>query len=389
MLGIIFNHATLGFLSGPIPYQGYNIVLSTDAILEKLSFVLTFGKFFSIFSFLFGLNFGLQLKKSTAFQSDFIAKYARRLLFLLVLGIIHSLFFAADILKIYALASLVLFPASRLGNKALLVVSILLIVTGIPICKEIAHIFIPHPDGNVASTHAILMYEPGTTPLQQYVVKQTGDLGELVAMNIHAGFFDNFYFQLATGRFAVTLGLFLLGLYAGRKNIFDNSPENRKQAVAMLAWGSILLVVSSAVVYIFKNSSYSDYPSLRFVKGINHSIQQISLSAVYLFTTVCLFWNTAFKKFLNLLRFVGQSGLSNYLVQTIFGLLVFYGLGLGLMGKLGVTISIAISIAFFGVQILISYLWMKHFKYGPAEWVWRSFTYLKIQPLKRKRLTSE
>ncbi len=385
LLGIIINHATLGFLAGPIPYPDYNIIFSCDKLFENLSFALTFGKFFSIFSFLFGLNFALQIQHTHAFETSFLIKYARRLSFLLVLGILHSLFFAGDILKIYGLASIFLFPASKLGNKALLAVSVFLIVFSYPICKELANQLVYKPIA-ITSGSVKIIYEPVFTAIQQLIIKQSGSVLELIKMNIEGGFTDNFYFQIVTGRFGVTIGLFLLGMYAGRNNIFLNTISNHKKIAKLLIASIALVLISSLLAYLFKNLYFTTYWYTRFLKNSNYGIQQISLSALYLLAVAYCFWKTPLKYGMNGLRFVGQTGLSNYLFQSLFGLLLFYGIGFGLMGKLGVAVSISIGLLFFILEILLSWWWMKNFYFGPVEWLWRSFTYMKTQPLRIKRL---
>jgi uncharacterized protein len=76
-------------------------------------------------------------------------------------------------------------------------------------------------------------------------------------------------------------------------------------------------------------------------------------------------------------------GLTVYLTQTVFGVLVFYGFGLGMLGELGVAPAVAYGILFFVVQILLARWWMSSFSMGPVEWLWRSLTYLKLQPMTR------
>ena len=76
-------------------------------------------------------------------------------------------------------------------------------------------------------------------------------------------------------------------------------------------------------------------------------------------------------------------GLTSYLGQTVFGLLLFYGVGLGMLGKLGVAAAVGAAIAFFILQILLAQAWMTRFTLGPVEWLWRSLTYFKLQPNSR------
>ncbi len=85
-------------------------------------------------------------------------------------------------------------------------------------------------------------------------------------------------------------------------------------------------------------------------------------------------------RFFHPLSYVGRMALTNYLIQSIIGVGIFKGLGL--FGELNLGLGIVISLIVFPIQILLSYLWLKNYKYGPLEWVWRSATYGKIQPLK-------
>jgi uncharacterized protein len=80
---------------------------------------------------------------------------------------------------------------------------------------------------------------------------------------------------------------------------------------------------------------------------------------------------------------VGHMALTNYFLQTVMGVLLFYGYGLGLMGKLGSAAQLALAVALFALQIVFSRLWLARFRFGPAEWVSRSLTYGKAQPMRR------
>jgi uncharacterized protein len=84
---------------------------------------------------------------------------------------------------------------------------------------------------------------------------------------------------------------------------------------------------------------------------------------------------------------VGKMALSSYIMQTVFGLLMFYGAGLGLYGKTSPGLNYIIAITFFFMQVGFSTWWLRHFNYGPLEWLWRSGTLLKWQPLRKKKAT--
>jgi uncharacterized protein len=82
----------------------------------------------------------------------------------------------------------------------------------------------------------------------------------------------------------------------------------------------------------------------------------------------------------------GRMGLTTYLMQAFFGVLIFSTLGFGLVAKVGASISFVIAVAIFILQIFLSKFWMKHFYYGPIEWLWRSLTNFKLQPLMKARI---
>ncbi|HEY0093977.1 MAG TPA: DUF418 domain-containing protein, partial [Archangium sp.] len=96
-----------------------------------------------------------------------------------------------------------------------------------------------------------------------------------------------------------------------------------------------------------------------------------------------LFQRDAWRRLLAVLAPVGRMALTNYFLQSVMGVLLFYGYGLGLMGKLGSAAQLAVAVALFSLQIVWSHLWLARFRIGPAEWVWRSLTYGEAQPLRR------
>jgi uncharacterized protein len=109
-------------------------------------------------------------------------------------------------------------------------------------------------------------------------------------------------------------------------------------------------------------------------------MQHISLATFYVAALTLLYWRRPSGGLLPALAPLGRMGLTTYLGQTVFGVLVFYGVGLGLLGKIGAAAAIGAAIAFFVLQILLAQLWARRFKLGPAEWLWRSLTYFKLQP---------
>jgi uncharacterized protein len=107
------------------------------------------------------------------------------------------------------------------------------------------------------------------------------------------------------------------------------------------------------------------------------------MAAVYVSGITLLFQRDAWRRRLSVLAPVGRMALSNYLLQSVMGALIFYGYGLGLMGKLGSAAYLLAAVALFALQIVVSRLWLSRFCFGPAEWLTRSLTYGKAQPMRR------
>jgi uncharacterized protein len=120
------------------------------------------------------------------------------------------------------------------------------------------------------------------------------------------------------------------------------------------------------------------------VAQFSYTVQQVSLSAFYVAAVTLLYWRRPSSGLLPALAPLGKMGLTTYLGQTAFGVLLFYGLGFGMLGKLGVAAAVGAGIAFFILQILLARAWMVRFSLGPVEWLWRSLTYFKLQPNTRR-----
>jgi uncharacterized protein len=108
----------------------------------------------------------------------------------------------------------------------------------------------------------------------------------------------------------------------------------------------------------------------------------VAMAAFYLAAIVLLSQRPAWQRRLSHLGPVGRMALTNYLTHSLIYLLLFYGFGLGLLGRVGATLCLVLSVAIFAAQILFSSWWLRRFRFGPAEWLWRSLTYGSRQPMR-------
>jgi len=387
LLGIIIIHFAEQYYAGmhPQAHANFNIKFLGDDIMQGIIGVFISGKFFAIFSFLFGLSFFLQLDSSKG-GAAFSLRFLWRLIILLAIGTVHHLHYRGDILTIYAMLGVGLLIFFRLPDKALLILAIFLtlnipsVITRCINAMQATEQTTPPPAPPADAVDNNQVY---------YDIIKSGHYVELLKANWKE-FEFKYRFQVESGRIYITLGLFLLGLYAGRKKVFENLTDNLPLFRKLLkgsAW-SILGVVLFVLTLFggFHLSGIVLPQALQWaIGGFAFDAFNIALAVIYVSAIVLLFQKEKWKNRLMKLYEVGRMGLTTYLMQTFFGVLIFFGIGLNLLGEIGSLASAGIALVIFVLQIYFSKWWLARFKYGPVEWLWRSLTYLKVQPIKIDR----
>jgi uncharacterized protein len=388
LLGIILVHFTEQYYAGrhPQKYAGFTEKSILDNIVSGFTGIFVTGKFYMIFSFLFGLSFYLQLSKSNSGPAFFL-RFVWRLVILFAIGFIHSLHYRGDILTIYAVLGLGLLVFYRFPDKALLVIALLLTLNlpsvinrGIRAIQntEVSPMSKPTAEQTKEDKAAEIYYE----------TVKSGSYLQIIKANAHE-FKGKVDFQFLSGRIYITLGLFLLGLYAGRKKIFENLELYRpffKKLIQYSLWsllGCIVLVV--AFFGTFQMIGIPLPQSIQWmVGGLAYDVFNAAIAGIYSAGILLLFQKEKWRARLIHLYPVGRMGLTTYLMQTLFGFFIFFGVGFGLIGEIGSAVCFGLGLVLFLFQIIFSKWWLGYFRFGIFEWLWRTLTYLKIQPLKRK-----
>jgi len=379
LFGIIVTHSAQGYLAGQPPGPDFMTFSSLDRVVLQVDHLLTFGKFFTIFSFLFGLSFAIQLRNATEKGVGFSGRFTWRLVVLALIALVHGVFFTGDILIVYALLGLLLIPFRKVKTRTLLIIALLLVFNIPGLLLGIAQISGPPPTPEQLASQAELIAKFGQAALHAYEIKQSGTLAQLAQTNLTDGMISKIGFMIFTGRLWITFGLFLLGMVAGRLEIFKDTEANRG-FFRRLLWPTAILAAVTTAVEIVRPSSFQLASALDLLSSFAFVVQQVSLSAFYVAAVTLLFWRQPSKGLLPSLAPLGRMGLTTYLGQSVFGILLFYGLGFGMLGKLGVTAAVGAGIAFYVFQILFARAWMSRFRLGPVEWLWRSLTYFTLQP---------
>jgi uncharacterized protein len=378
LLGIILVHSVEHFDFFYPPEVNFLFPAKLDRAIFDLSFFMIAGKAYSIFALLFGLSFYIQMERQAQRGTNFSRRFLWRLMVLMGMGFIHSLFYEGDILHIYALLGLPLVFLNRLGTKTLTLLALLLALQ-IPMLSQLSYAFI-HPDYEHVETFGAGLWSVGAK------VFATGNLREVMSYNIWTGRSAVWGWTFYNGRYLQLLGLFILGLVLGRKKTFEQLALNKKLFIrTILICGALALILTLI-------KSQIDFHALsktqgQLIRKLIQSYTALSVTFVIIGSFSLLYQKATNWKFFNHLATYGRMSLSNYVFQSIVGVTLFYNFGFGLFRYMGSTWSLLYGALFFTLQVIISHYWMQRYYYGPLEWLWRAITFFDFS-LKFKRLSN-
>ena len=391
ILGILIANFTLGGFSGyseSAKLTGPFLLPDVDHPLTYLEYMFIDGKFYSIFSLLFGWGISLQIQRGINRGIDPIPTIKRRLMFMLLLGAFHLLIWPGDIVFFYALLGFVLLPFRKFTNKTLLITSACLILLPIILYAAKSH-------WQWLNAPAGILFDTGEKITQQLTGVSSeaefhqwfkhGSWWGLLKSNI-GGFFLRYGYLFFVSRIPKVLGVFLIGFIIGRSDFYKNIAQNRMVIYWIIGLGLLLGLPANYFLAYYATHFEADYFNLQInglYQTIAYALGVVPLALAYVGIFILCFETTAGKKIMSVIAPVGKMAFSNYIMHSLVGNFVFFGAGLGYSGQVGPAYLLLFCICFFITQIIISTIWLKYFNYGPFEWVWRSLTYGKLQPMKR------
>ncbi len=398
ILDVLRGFAILGiFIANSAGFSGYAFMdpgqreslftYEIDKWVNFLSIALVGGKFYSLFSLLFGIGFSIILIRNQQKGINPLRIFYRRLLVLMLFGVVHAiLLWEGDILVLYALLGLLLPLFRKASNQSLLIMAAALISS--PIIIDLLKLFYQVHPGNFLKELAQNIDKstgiPADASAVYYLFQQDAGYTEVLNWN-WGGFFYRYAYLLESNRLPKVLGMFLLGFYAGRNMLFVKLGEKKRLLKQLQLWGFALgLPMCFAMAYFELDSLHIPENAMGLFDTLTYAFGVVPLSLAYT-ATLCLLWmQQDWNKRLQYLAPVGRMALTNYIMQSVFGIFIYYNLGLGLGAKFGPSLFIPIAVAVYILQLIFSNLWFEYFNYGPLEWVWRQLTYGKRLRLKRK-----
>ena len=370
-----------GFAGPPVTY--FTPYLFWTALPDRIAqaFVDTFvqGKFITIFAFLFGVGFAVQFDRATARGATFGWRYARRLAILLVFGLIHGLLiWYGDILLVYALSGFLLLFFRRRQNTTVAVWAALLLAL-VPLLMTI--VFLASQLGaempDMAPAPALIRQAADVYGNGTWAAIQTQRMSDAVAYNW--GYTFVILWQI--------LGIFLLGVLAWRKRVFHPRPESLPRYRVAMRWGFAVGVTGNVAITA---ANWMFHPPMMPTTVLSYALMIVqtfttpALSLAYVCFVILVCRDAQRRERLHRFAAVGRTALTNYLLQSVIGTLIFYNYGLGFFG-LGPAILLPLTFVIFAAQLYASAWWMARFRFGPVEWLWRRLTYSGPLPMRREK----
>lgn len=365
--------------------SSYNDLHGFQEIFAWFINIFITGKFYTIFSFLFGLGFAIQIERLRSKTDKYISIYVRRLFILIAIGFIHAIFlYTGDILKLYALNGFLLLLFRNSSPKKIFIWAASLSFVMILIFSA-ATISDMNQSAESDSTEIETKSDDRLTHKEKEAIwsktYESGSFYEITKTRIEILYDVEMISFYIISPFVI-LPLFLMGAYFGKKKIFQNLKANKKLFRKMQLWGLLFGILLSAAL-VAESILYDNESGT--LKSFISQLNNIAMASFLVGSAVLLFLNNKLSALYKPLKCLGQSALSNYLLQSlVFGLLMF-NYGFGFAGKFNVSEIFCIAVALFILQAYLSVLWMNKFRFGPAEWLWRSLTYRKFQSMKKNK----
>lgn len=341
---------------------------SLDSVTAFLVNLLVHAKFYSLFSLLFGIGFAIFMQRADARGVPAIPLFRRRLIGLLVIGVVHSIMlWFGDILHLYALLGFLLIVFYRTPSRRLLHWGVLFLA--LPV---VLHAFLVvagpsgAPDGSGGDippviARSIEAFDHGGYP----AVVRANTVFAAAGLVLHR------FLSMQALR---VFGMFLLGLYVVRRGLLDVEAHRGWYRRAAL-WGLAIGLPASAAAALLPPSLLPQPTWESWGRSFFEAVGALALCTAYA-TSIALLWRSpGMQRLLRVFAPLGRMALTGYLLQSVIAIAVFYGLGGGLFGDMSLTAAELVAIGVVLVELGIASAWLRRHPQGPLEWLWRRFTY--------------
>ena len=366
VMAIVLVHNLEHFIFPVYPANSPGWLNILDQGVFDVVFTLFAGKAYAIFALLFGFTFYIQSSNRRKQGRDFGWRFLWRLVLLIGFAALNAAFFpAGDVLLLFVVVGPVLFFSRNWSDKAILIAAVVFLLQPVEWYHYIASLLDPAhrlPDLKVGEMYA---------EVAEYT--KAGNFGDFILGNITLGQKASLLWAVNAGRFVQTAGLFLLGFYIGRKQLFAATEKNLRFWVKTL----IISAVAFAPLYTLKELVMDNDAIVQQTVGAAFDMwQKLAFTLVLIASFILLYQRRKFSAAVVGLRFYGRMSLTNYISQSIIGAIVYFPFGLYLAPRCGYTISLLIGFFVFLLQVKFCKWWLARYRQGPLEYIWHKWTWI-------------
>ncbi len=385
--------------------QGSMPTAAADNIVRYVQYMLVDGKFYTIFSVLFGIGFSIIISHAMERGGNGLRIFYRRMAVLLAIGLLHLMFvWSGDILTLYALMGLLLPLFRRQSGRSLLAWALALL--SLPILWEVLVAVIsylnstcvfPIPWSGKVESPSNWLYDMWWKVADMQGITDANFATWLRDATSYADVFrfliqgavERMWEFVSGQRYFKVSGLFLIGYYIGKQMLFQRLTHqvgqplknDRRLLSGVCRWGlSVGLPLSALYAY----ESVNGHPWGPLVHETLYAASVYPLAFAYMAGICLIYLRRQSWHGWQVMAYPGRMALTCYIGQSFAGILLFYGIGLGLGANIGLWPTELVSLTVFAIEILLSGLWLRFFNFGPLEWLWRMLTYVKRFKLKRE-----
>ncbi len=378
LLGIIMVHCMEHFDLISVPVLESPFWQWIDNAVSSAIYFIFQGKAYAIFSLLFGLSFFIQMDSQADKGVDFRFRFLWRLMLLLGLGYLNGMVYMGEFFVVYAVLGIVLIPLYKVPSKYLIILSVLLFMQ-IPGIMQ----FVSLLSNNAVNTPSEMNIRMESLFEQSAYVFTNGSVWDVLSFNAFKGQSAKLLWVFIHLRYLQLIGLFIVGLLIGRSGIHKDEAKMVKYGKRVLPYAVGVFAFFYGIVLLLPHMGVSGF-ALENGETLFKSYGNLGMMVTY----ICLFTILYHKrdwarKLLEKLAPVGRMSVTNYMVQSFLGVIIFYGFGLNCAVRSFLECAL-IGIGLGAFQIAYSNWWIKRFYYGPMEWLWRTLTFFKRVPLRRQ-----
>lgn len=346
-----------------------------DGICKFLMYFFIDGKFYTIFSLLFGIGFSIILANAYQKGASGLRIFYRRMVVLFLIGFCHlMLVWSGDILVLYALMGMLLPLFRKVSNRALI------IWASVFLCLPILVDFICewcalNPSESLVSLQWSLCDRYGITAENfAYWLRDARSYKEVHEF-LMQGAIERMQEFVDGNRYFKVLGLFILGYYIGRNEYYKKFDEIMPVLRSFFRAG-FFAGLPLSLVYAY--SCVKHHPFGLGLHSVLYLVSVYTLSFGYVASLGLLYNRYQKAKIWKIFSFPGRMALTCYIGQSLMGMFIFYGVGLALGATYGLGMAELLALCVFSFEVMFCACWLQYFRFGPLEWFWRCLTYKKF-----------